>query len=375
MEVSGVSNIDKADVAVTTLEVTTTTSTVLSVSSVTSVASETSNSDCESSAAGIHKNNINDNVTPTVSSAQPVNESIFKMPILGKKRESPIKSKVITSEKPEKVTKLCDEAGFVLNKDKTQVQNKDSQISTSEQHEYTDKKTNDIGIADLSSNSNSSDATNTDSSFKVPILNTKKVTSVKEEKNSKSSAVLRDTEENNSSSNKGISNINVSDYYTGPMWGGVTSEPYSLEVLKNGAILNSIDITKKSFYVFGRLPACDIFMEHPSLSRFHAVIQCCPVDTQRHKRGWYLFDLKSTHGTYINKCRIKPKVYYRIRVGHMIKFAGSSRIYILQVFYLKLLVFRRAVFLALADSQDNNKFAHIHTHILIQPLIFSSNNF
>ena len=130
---------------------------------------------------------------------------------------------------------------------------------------------------------------------------------------------------------KMIPTLNIVDYYKEPMWGGVSTKPYSLEVIKNGGIIDTIDITRKSFYVFGRINECDIYLEHPSLSRFHAIVQNCPVDTQHYQEGWYLYDMDSTHGTYLNKNRLKPRVYYRIKVGHMIKFAGSSRLYIVQV--------------------------------------------
>ncbi len=46
--------------------------------------------------------------------------------------------------------------------------------------------------------------------------------------------------------------------------------------------------------------------------------------------GFYLYDLDSTHGTYHNKQKCFPKTYYRVRVGHTIKFGGSTRLVILQ---------------------------------------------
>lgn len=118
--------------------------------------------------------------------------------------------------------------------------------------------------------------------------------------------------------------------YKEPPWGGISSNKYCLEVLKNGVIIDTIKLTK-SFYVFGRLPSCDITMEHPSLSRHHAVLQFCKCRTESQNVGWYLYDLDSTHGTWINKNRVHSKKYYWIRVGHVLKFGGSSRLYILQV--------------------------------------------
>lgn len=118
--------------------------------------------------------------------------------------------------------------------------------------------------------------------------------------------------------------------YKEPSWGGLATRKYSFDVLKNGSIIDSIDLSDKSFYIFGRLPTCDVTLEHPSLSRYHACIQHCATPTERNEAGWYLYDLDSTHGTWINKVKVQPKVYHRIRVGHVIKFGGSTRLFILQ---------------------------------------------
>ena len=44
-----------------------------------------------------------------------------------------------------------------------------------------------------------------------------------------------------------------------------------------------------------------------------------------------MFDLGSTHGTWLNKDKISPRVYYRLRIGQMVRFGGSSRQFVLQV--------------------------------------------
>lgn len=77
-------------------------------------------------------------------------------------------------------------------------------------------------------------------------------------------------------------------------------------------------------------------MEHPTISRFHAVLQYRPktvvevLDGEGSEKtspemGWYVYDLGSTHGTFINKQRLPPKVYIRIRVGHMLTLGLSTR--------------------------------------------------
>ena len=51
----------------------------------------------------------------------------------------------------------------------------------------------------------------------------------------------------------------------------------------------------------------------------------------RTQPGFYVFDLGSTHGTWLNKDKIRPRVYYRLRIGQMVRFGGSSRQFVLQV--------------------------------------------
>lgn len=119
--------------------------------------------------------------------------------------------------------------------------------------------------------------------------------------------------------------------YKEPSWGGTCKEKYLFEIVKSGTVINKLDLSTKSYFIFGRLPSCDVPMEHPSLSRHHAVVQYCTKKSEQQDIGWYLYDLDSTHGTWLNKNKIKSRIFYRLRVGHIIKFGGSSRLHVLQV--------------------------------------------
>lgn len=103
--------------------------------------------------------------------------------------------------------------------------------------------------------------------------------------------------------------------YKEPKWSGVPSEAYGFEVLKSGQILESIDLSTKSFYVFGRLSACDIRMANTTVSRYHAVLQYRSQESESNPVGFYIYDLGSTHGTFLNKSRIKSNMYVRVQVG------------------------------------------------------------
>ena len=48
---------------------------------------------------------------------------------------------------------------------------------------------------------------------------------------------------------------------------------YSLEVIKEGTLLEKVHIDKKSFYLVGKVPdICDIVLDNPTISRKHAII-------------------------------------------------------------------------------------------------------
>lgn len=124
--------------------------------------------------------------------------------------------------------------------------------------------------------------------------------------------------------------------YTEPSWGGPPPDtPYSLEILKNGTVVDTVPLTDRSYIVVGRLPVCSVSLEHPSISRYHAVIQYRGQPGQEgcvgEERGFYIHDLGSTHGTVVNKNRIPPKTFIRLHVGHVLKFGGSTRLFVLQV--------------------------------------------
>lgn len=118
--------------------------------------------------------------------------------------------------------------------------------------------------------------------------------------------------------------------YTEPLWSGIPDKAYKIQVLKSGVILETIDLSEKSFHVIGRLPSCDISMAHPTISRYHAVLQYRAVGDERNSVGLYVYDLGSTHGTFWNGNRVRPRVYVRLQGGHMIRFGCSQRKFIVQ---------------------------------------------
>ncbi|MCL7023940.1 hypothetical protein MKW94_027477 [Papaver nudicaule] len=118
--------------------------------------------------------------------------------------------------------------------------------------------------------------------------------------------------------------VNVAVPYTIPSWSAAPCHPFFVEVLKDGSIIDKYDVFTKGAYMFGRADLCDFVLDHPTVSRFHAVLQF------KQSGEAYLYDLASTHGTSINKKQVKKKTYTDLHVGDVVRFGLSSRMYIFQ---------------------------------------------
>ncbi|KAK9091819.1 hypothetical protein Syun_026730 [Stephania yunnanensis] len=99
---------------------------------------------------------------------------------------------------------------------------------------------------------------------------------------------------------------------------------YYLEVLKDGEVLDRINLDKRR-HIFGRqFPACDFVLDHQSVSRQHAAVVT-------HKNGSvYVIDLGSVHGTFVANERLTKDNPMELEVGQSLKFAASTRTYILR---------------------------------------------
>ena len=112
----------------------------------------------------------------------------------------------------------------------------------------------------------------------------------------------------------------------------MTDEPppagqFRIEIMKNGCIIENKELTKQRI-IFGRQDDCDIIMNHPSISRYHAALLWSK--SQAGQSFWYLVDLGSTHGTTLNKELIESGKYYKIIPNNnLYKFGASTRMFTL----------------------------------------------
>jgi smad nuclear-interacting protein 1 len=114
-------------------------------------------------------------------------------------------------------------------------------------------------------------------------------------------------------------------------------------------LIDTYHISRQSSYLFGReRKVADVPVDHPSLSKQHAVLQyraLPPRGGEEQRRGEgsgvgggtmpkllcrpYLMDLESTNGTFVNGVRLDPARYYELRRGDVITFGASTREYVL----------------------------------------------
>jgi hypothetical protein len=112
--------------------------------------------------------------------------------------------------------------------------------------------------------------------------------------------------------------------YIVPFWSSKPLHKYSLDVWREGTIVDEIDITGKEFYVIGRNKIIsDIYMNNMTVSRAHCIIQ------HKDTGEIFLYDLDSIYGTFINKNQIAKKTYIKLNVGDTFKIGQSGKMFIL----------------------------------------------
>jgi pSer/pThr/pTyr-binding forkhead associated (FHA) protein len=114
------------------------------------------------------------------------------------------------------------------------------------------------------------------------------------------------------------------DYYP-PAWSAKPTHNYYLEVLKNGVEVEKKFIDQKAMYLVGKhKDICDIILDNPTISRKHALFQ------SKNNGEMFIFDLNSTHGTYVNNIKIPSKLFQKLTIFDQIRFGQSQRLYLLR---------------------------------------------
>ncbi|RWS02463.1 hypothetical protein B4U79_04635 [Dinothrombium tinctorium] len=103
---------------------------------------------------------------------------------------------------------------------------------------------------------------------------------------------------------------------------------FFLEVIKNGVQVLKHNLNK-NVITFGRSRDCDFPLDHPSISRYHSALLWKEDENDSSNNGFfYVMDLNSTHGTFLNKQKLQSRTCVKIMPGNnVLRFGGSSRIF------------------------------------------------
>lgn len=123
--------------------------------------------------------------------------------------------------------------------------------------------------------------------------------------------------------------------YNEPPEAAMTKKKWRLYPFKGEEQLKILHMHRQSAYLMGKnYRICDIPIVHPSISKQHAVFQYRAVEKQI--RGVmkrvvrpFIIDLNSANGTTLNGEKIQPQRYYELKEKDCLKFAFSSREYVL----------------------------------------------
>lgn len=104
-------------------------------------------------------------------------------------------------------------------------------------------------------------------------------------------------------------------------------ENCALEVYKSGKNIGTITrCSRNKTVIFGRhKDFADVILQHPSISRRHAAV------LHGKSGNMYVMDCGSSHGTFVNKKKLKKETREVLQEGDTLKFGASSREYVVRL--------------------------------------------
>ncbi|KXT03150.1 hypothetical protein AC578_7699 [Pseudocercospora eumusae] len=115
-------------------------------------------------------------------------------------------------------------------------------------------------------------------------------------------------------------------------------EQWRMFVFKKKDLLDTVQLYTRSAWLIGRdQKVTDLFLEHPSISKQHAVIQFRHRTTTNEfgdklsKVKPYLIDLESANGTKLNGKKVETSRYLELIDGDVVSFGDSEREYVMML--------------------------------------------
>jgi len=115
-------------------------------------------------------------------------------------------------------------------------------------------------------------------------------------------------------------------------------EQWRMYVFKKKDLLDTIYLHQRSVWLFGRdQKVTDMLLEHPSISKQHAVIQFRYITSTNEygdktsKVKPYLIDLESANGSKLNGKRVEASRFVELVDADVVAFGDSEREYVLML--------------------------------------------
>ncbi|GAM17612.1 hypothetical protein SAMD00019534_007870 [Acytostelium subglobosum LB1] len=113
--------------------------------------------------------------------------------------------------------------------------------------------------------------------------------------------------------------------FTCPDWASIPAYTAYLQVTKNGEDIGRFDFNVR-YLVFGRSNEfSQVLLDHPSVSRRHAALVYHGANDR-----FYLIDLQSGKGTFLNGERLQPNQPKSVKDGNVFTFGSSTREFVLR---------------------------------------------
>jgi RNA recognition motif-containing protein len=97
------------------------------------------------------------------------------------------------------------------------------------------------------------------------------------------------------------------------------------QINKAGAVLERPELTGRSLLELGKLDTNDLVMEHPSVSRWHALL----LITTNKAAPCVLIDLAAANGTFVDGARLRPWMPTPVTPDSILTFGLSKRNYVI----------------------------------------------
>lgn len=109
-------------------------------------------------------------------------------------------------------------------------------------------------------------------------------------------------------------------------------------VFKQKDLLDTVYLHERSVWLMGRdAKVTDLLLEHPSISKQHAVIQFRHINSKNEfgdkmsRVKPYLIDLESANGSKLNGKKVEASRYVELVDGDVVAFGDSEREYVMML--------------------------------------------